>query len=108
MNSFITKSIFFLQMVAVLLPFSLLPQSSLQAQGTGYLEVVGSVYKDSKNLEGADILVMKGNEKVDQISTNAGGKFIVNLELNAVYTIVYTKTGSIRSEERRVGKECRA
>ena len=65
------------------------------SQNPGYLEVVGSVYQANKGLEGADIIVMKGNEKVDQISTNAGGKFIVNLELNTAYTIVYTKNGSI-------------
>ena len=80
MKSFITKSIFFKLLVAILLIAGLLPVSGVQAQGTGYLEVVGSVYKDSKNLEGADILVMKGNEKVDQISTNAGGLAEINIQ----------------------------
>jgi hypothetical protein len=37
-----------------------------KAQATGYLEVVGSVSQMGKNLEGATITVMKGNEKIDQ------------------------------------------
>ncbi len=67
----------------------------LQAQGTGYLEVVGSVLQSNKGLEGAELTVMKGNEKVDLVSTNASGKFIVNLELNNNYVIIFSKNGSI-------------
>ncbi|MBK7970062.1 MAG: hypothetical protein IPK08_14605 [Bacteroidetes bacterium] len=67
----------------------------LQAQGTGYLEVVGSVLQSNKGLEGAELTVMKGNEKVDLVSTNASGKFIVNLELNNNYVIIFSKNGNI-------------
>ena len=65
-----------------------------RAQAIGYLEVVGSVSQLGKNLEGATITVMRGNEKIDQVTTNNGGRFIVNLELNSSYVIIYNKNGS--------------
>jgi hypothetical protein len=56
--------------------------------------VVGSVSQLGKNLEGASITVMRGNERIDQVTTNNGGRFIVNLELNSSYVIIYNKNGS--------------
>ncbi|MBL0342089.1 MAG: hypothetical protein IPP71_14885 [Bacteroidetes bacterium] len=95
MNSLKSTLTFSFKAVVLVCCFVTATTIRLIAQGTGYLEVVGSVLQDSKGLEGSDIFVMKGNEKVDQISTNAGGKFIVNLELNSNYSIIFSKSGNI-------------
>ncbi len=67
----------------------------LFAQEDGYLEVIGSVLQEGKGLEGADITIMKGNEKFDNVMTSTGGKFIVNLQFGFDYTLVFSKNGSV-------------
>ena len=69
--------------------------TSIKAQDKGYLEVVGSVNQDKKALEGAEISVMRGNEVVETLLTNSKGNFIVNLELNSAYLLVYRKAGCV-------------
>ncbi|HMT29918.1 MAG TPA: cell envelope integrity protein TolA, partial [Bacteroidia bacterium] len=95
MNSFKQISNFFSKVVLSLIFLVTFSNFHSLAQGTGYLELVGSVLQLNKGLEGSDITVMKGNEKTGQYTTNAGGKFIVNLDLNASYTLIFSKNGSI-------------
>lgn len=86
----------------------MVPTLIVTAQPTGYLEVVGSVQQLGKNLEGATITVMRGNEQVDLLNSNSGGRFIVNLDLNSAYTIQYSKKGSFSKSvdfDTRVPKE---
>ena len=64
MNSLLKKSTIFLQSGAFGILFLLLCTSQSFSQGTGYLEVVGSVYQASKGLEGAEILEKKNDKKV--------------------------------------------
>ena len=69
--------------------------SSSYAQPPGYLELLGNVQQDGKGLEGAEIKVMKGLETADNLLSSAGGKFIFNLDLGHLYTIVFSKNGTI-------------
>ena len=69
--------------------------SSSYAQRPGYLELLGNVQQDGKGLEGAEIKVMKGSETSDNLLSSAGGKFIFNLDLGHLYTIVFSKNGTI-------------
>ena len=95
MNENMNNSRNFLKRIALSLLMVFSGLNLVLAQGTGYLEVVGSVLQSGKGLEGAELTVMKGNEKVDLVSTNPSGKFIVNLELNQGYIVIFTKNGSI-------------
>lgn len=65
------------------------------SKAQGNLEVLGSVMLDGKGVEGAEIKIKKGNEEVDKVVTSNGGKYILNLDLNAEYTIIFSKTGAI-------------
>ncbi|MBL0052545.1 MAG: hypothetical protein IPP29_14065, partial [Bacteroidetes bacterium] len=67
----------------------------LHAQKSGNLELLGSILLDGKGTEGAEIVVLKGNEQVDKLITSSGGKFILTLDLNNVYNIKFSQTGSI-------------
>src|SRR5213080_2172705 len=67
----------------------------VQAQKEGYLEVLGSVLTEGKGVEGASIKVLKGEENVDNFLSSSGGKFIINLDLNHLYTITFSKNGYI-------------
>ena len=69
--------------------------SSSYAQRPGYLELLGNVQQDGKGLEGAEIKVMKGSETSDNLLSSAGGKFIFNLDLGHLYTIIFSKNGTI-------------
>lgn len=61
----------------------------------GSLELLGNVKQNGKGLEGAEIKIMKGNEQVDNILSGNNGKFIINLDLDAVYTLLFTKSGCV-------------
>ncbi|MFM7078705.1 MAG: hypothetical protein ACKOYC_02820, partial [Bacteroidota bacterium] len=84
-----------LRLIILMFCFSILYTGVAVAQDKGYLEVVGSVNQDKKALEGAEIIVMRGDEKVESLITNSKGNFIVNLELNSQYLIVYKKGGCV-------------
>src|SRR5258706_335949 len=59
----------------------------------GYLQIFGNIRKDTKNLEGAEIKVMKNNAAVQTLYTTANGKFVFNLPLNGEYTVSIGKPG---------------
>ena len=86
-NSF--KSILFLINISLLFGFS------SKGQDKGYLEIFGSVTQDGKGMEGADIKVLKGNENSDNALSASGGKFILNLDLGFIYTVIFSKPGCI-------------
>src|SRR6185436_14263759 len=74
----------------------LLSSARLIAQESkGFLEVRGKVQQNGKGLEGASLKIYKGNEPIDDILTNAGGRFILNLDYNYNYTLVFSKKGAI-------------
>nr|MBK9650052.1 hypothetical protein [Bacteroidota bacterium] len=75
--------------------FFLVSGYHLHAQKSGNLELLGSILLDGKGTEGAEIVVLKGNEQVDKLITSSGGKFILTLDLNNVYNIKFSQTGSI-------------
>jgi hypothetical protein len=80
---------------SLFLLFFFLLSGVAMSQDQGYLELVGQVQQDGKGLEGAEIKVLKGIENADNLLTSAGGKFIFNLDLGHVYTIIFLKNGSI-------------
>src|SRR5258706_15214143 len=63
------------------------------AQREAYLQIFGMIRKDTKNLEGAEIKVMKNNAAVQTLYTTANGKFVFNLPLNGEYTVSIGKPG---------------
>ncbi len=65
------------------------------AQNSGYLELLGRVQQDGKSLEGASIRIFKGNEPIDEVITSSGGRFILNLDFNHLYTLVFSKRGAV-------------
>ncbi|HNF32876.1 MAG TPA: hypothetical protein PLU51_10725, partial [Bacteroidia bacterium] len=84
-----TKKLFVLAVIFVLTsaPFAFAQKGSL--------ELLGNVKQNGKGLEGAEISIMKGNEQVDNILSGNGGKFIINLDLDAVFTLVFSKAGCV-------------
>ena len=65
------------------------------AQDMGHLEVLGQIQNDKtrKGLEGATIKIYKGLELVDEVLTSNSGKFILNIDYQAMYILEFTKTG---------------
>lgn len=82
-------------LIGILISLSIFYINFSFGQDQGYLEIVGSVNQEKKALDGAEISVMKGNEVVETLLTNSRGNFIVNLELNSSYLVVYRKAGFI-------------
>jgi hypothetical protein len=67
--------------------------SSIQAQWL--YEVNGSVTHENKKLDGAVITLHKGSTQTQQVTTNSSGKFSLNLDQEAEYTLTVTKPGFI-------------
>lgn len=57
--------------------------------------VNGTVKKNKKKLEGAVVSLFRGSTQVQQVTTTSNGRFSVNLELNAEYTLSISKPGHI-------------
>src|SRR5258705_1855251 len=76
----------------LLFAFSFSPAISL-AQREGYFQIFGNIRKDAKNLEGAEIKVMKNNVAIQTLYTTSNGKFVFNLPLNGEYIVTIGKPG---------------
>src|SRR5262249_41323789 len=76
----------------ILTLFSFLTAIS-QAQRDGYLQIFGNIRKDSRDLEGAEIKVLKNNVAVQTLYTKSNGKFVFNLPLNGEYIVSVGKSG---------------
>src|SRR5262245_56540336 len=89
-NLFLRSRIFLV--FILLFAFSFSPAISF-AQREGYLQCIGSVRKDSKDVEGAEVKVMKNGVAIQTIYTKSNGKFVSNLPLNGEYIVVFGKPG---------------
>lgn len=57
--------------------------------------VAGTVKKNKKKLEGAVITLYRGSTQVNQIVTQSNGRFSINLDQNAEYSLTIGKAGHI-------------
>jgi hypothetical protein len=87
-NTFLRSRIF----LCLTLLFITFSQFSF-AQREGYLQIFGNIRKDTKNLEGAEIKVLKNNVAIQTLYTTANGKFVFNLPLNGEYIVSISKPG---------------
>lgn len=92
-NSFILRA---RVLLFLFLAFSFLIFSETSfAQRDGYLQIFGNIKKDTKNLEGAEIKVMKKKKNiiVQTLHTAENGKFVFNLPFDGEYIISVGKPG---------------
>ena len=72
----------------------ILISNAILAQNDGYLELLGTIMQEGKGLEGVDITILKGSEKIDNpLITAATGNFMVNLPFGFDYKVVVSKNG---------------
>ncbi len=73
------------------------PMSSQTGQEDGYIEfqIVATKQSDQKSLEGAGILVYKGEEQIQNLVTSGKGKASFQLKYGSSYKIVLSKPGFI-------------
>ena len=69
--------------------------SPIVVQAQFQYTVSGTISKDNKKLEGAQVTLYNGGTVVQQITTNSSGKYSVKLEANNDYIIQITKPGYI-------------
>ena len=93
LNSVINKSITFLLGVLFFCVFSIATSEQVQAQNQ--YNVKGTVKKSRKKTEGAIVTLYKGSQQVSQQTTTSSGRFDVNMDLDAEYTLTITKAGHI-------------
>src|SRR5262245_37113558 len=79
--------------LCLFLLFSLAFSYASFAQREGYLQIFGNIRKDSKNLEGAEIKILKNNVAIQTLYTTSNGKFVFNLPLNGEYIVSVGKPG---------------
>lgn len=58
-------------------------------------DVNGTVKKNKKKLEGAQVSLYKGSTQVQQVTTTSNGRFNIKLDFNAEYTLTISKAGHI-------------
>ncbi len=85
----------FIKRISILIVLLLSVISVQKANAQFKCAINGSVSDGKKKLELAVVTLYKGKTVIQQISTNASGKFNFNLEPNAEYTISLTRPGYI-------------
>lgn len=61
----------------------------------GYLEIFGNIKCDEKNCGNVKIVLFRDTNKLQELITNASGKFDIRLELNQLYYLNVSKDGMI-------------
>ncbi len=81
------------QIITLIYFLFLLVLNSFGQKDQGYLEVKGTVKFEREALVDAKVNLIKDGVKDKVISTDFEGKFIVRLDLNCVYELVFSKQG---------------
>lgn len=82
--------------VAITILIFALPNSTT-AQKTGYMELLGQVqFEDQKvGLDGASIRIYKNKKFKNEVIVADSGKFILNMDYQAHYTLAFSKNGFV-------------